>query len=94
MNNLHWAITASNELTKLPNGGGTVHWAVDIQVKHQFTEEQAISRAKQIVSRKHYFLRSVLECDCAEHNLHHRKQEELSKKSIELLKKQLGEDNG
>lgn len=90
MNNLHWTITASDEKHKLATGGYTLHQIVDISVKHLGTEEEALKRAKQIVKRKHMFLRAVSECNCAKEALNHRKQLEATKEYTKIFKKHLG----
>ena len=92
MNNLHWAITAYNE-----NIGERLPFAVDIQVRHQKTEEEELIKAKELIKRENYFVRSVLECDCAKHNLQHFKTLEINKDLVKAMKKQFtsnDEDNG
>ena len=95
MNNLHWIILASDLIVPQKTGGGVFHCAVDIQVKHQSNEEEAIKRAKELIKRKYYKLRSVLECDCTQHNLQHRRSLEVAKKTQDALIKIMGheEDN-
>lgn len=92
MNNLHWAIISSDLRVKQPTGGFVYHEVCDIQVKHQTTEEEAIGRAKKILKRKYYFVRCVLECDCAKHSLDHRLTLENSKELVKALKKTLPSD--
>ena len=88
MKNLHWAIHASEEIVKNEAGLEVLVWAVDIQVRHLATEEEAINYAKEIVIRKHYKLRSVLECDCAQHKIQHTRALEVNKDLVKAMKKQ------
>lgn len=93
MNNLHWAVTASDERIKQATGGYVYHLAVDIQIKHLKNEKEAIQKAKEIIKRKYYFLRSVIECECASHSLQHRKTLEVNKDLVKTMKKQLGNND-
>ncbi len=93
MTNLHWAITASDEKHKLPTGGYSLHQIVDIQIRHSDSEKEAIKRAKQIIKRKWFFLRSVVECDCAKHAVQYRKTLEMSQELNKAIKKQLGSED-
>ena len=92
MKNLHWAIWGANEKVKIGEDE-KFSWAVDIQIKHCNNEEEAILRAKEIIERKFYIIRSVIECDCAKHYLQQRKTLELNKEILELNKKHLGDNN-
>lgn len=92
MKNLHWDINATDKLIKQKDGDYRIHFGVNIQVKHLETEEEAIARAKEIVKRKHYYLRGVLECECAKHNMQHLRQLEATKEYTKVLKKQLRSD--
>lgn len=92
MKNLHWAIWASDKIITV-NSDERLLWPVDIQVKHCENEEEAILRAKEIIKRQYYKLRSVLECDCAQHNLQYRKTLEVSKETAKTLKKMLSKED-
>ena len=89
MKNLHWAVTAYNE-----KEGDRLPFSVVVQVRHCDNEDEALKRAKEVINeRKHYYVRSVIECECSQHNLQHRNQLETMREYTKLLKKQLPSDD-
>ncbi len=68
-------------------------WVVDIQVRHCDDEEAAISKAKELIKRKYYILRSVVECDCAIHSAQHTRSLEATRELTKIMKKQFPDGN-
>lgn len=59
MKSYHWTIMAYDEVN---DKGGYIH-PVKVTVNNCLNEDYAIREASIIVSRKHYKLREVWECD-------------------------------
>ena len=63
----HWMVIACDKMTDV----GSYEFPVEISVQDAENEEQAILKAKEVVVRKIYHLRSVRECStCADLDRH------------------------
>lgn len=61
MINLHWTIVGGN---LLPDDSKQMNQLIQITLRHQNNEEEAITAAKKLISRDHFYLTTITECDC------------------------------
>lgn len=85
----HYIFLGYDESKKLENGTTIMEFAVKIEVQDAPSEEVGLTRAKQLVKRKNYYLEKTFECSACSDDDDKSRHEAIQMTQLKLMTKAL-----